>query len=855
MKFAIKGTVLALGALVGMTAFADKAAYDGFETADLGALDGQIGGTGFSGAYTANGALTVIKRSLVYEKGTLKIDGGKQALQMKRSTVENENVLGSRPLAETHAEDVFYVSALVYVDKNTKSSGNRDTYWVGLAAAVGSAPTGGLGVEDTAYKWSGIVGGQSRLSSVVVDYASPHFIVAKIHKNTKGETGKYDRVSLMVDPESADEPTTWTMSNQNSGSSTTYSEMSALSFYMKYDRAEPADTVLFDEIRVGTTWADVVVPYKEEPVIETSTVHWTGADEASNDWSATGNWAEEKLPDTNDVVFTNADAADWTEANSQITDDITVNSLAFEHQYQDGADVIRHILSIAEDRTLTVTGTNEFGQAFCLAGQATEAGSICSTRVEMMGGGSLVIDSQDGIFGAGLGFADPLNAMTAGSLTLRGLSSLSADVDRFLLGYGPRTRANVSLPTNGVGETTIRANYVAVGDSAGTLGRPGTTTLTLGPSTVVHAARINVGATEVSGSTDRNNDVNGEVRFAAGLENPTLTVRSRGGMGRADMTVASHGNGKDNWYVIRSEADFSGGTVDMLLGELLVGFGSGYNGTQQGSVTGIFTMDDGVVDANKILLGRSAYFAGGRKHNDSYPALGRYVMRGGETVVREAVELGVSMYSNWQGGRQVPKGYIDLSGDARFTALGPVTLAADGGYATGAVARVTLEDESVFVACAGLRNGQRVTGKKDNNVEIVVAEFDGSVFVNGGVLAVTNETETSELCLDYGTLSVTGGSVLADRLTMTNAESVVELAVNGKDPPIAVNGTANVGGGVLRVTLPGEATADRNGNYLLIAAESVVGRFATVEAPRGMKIRYTSRGVVGSYGGLVLILR
>jgi len=853
----IKFASAILTVFTSLSVLAEKAAYDGFESADLGALDEQVGGTGFAGAYSADASVTVIARQLVYENGTLKIDGGQHALQLKKSA-DGSPVLFSRKLSDVH-EGVFYISALVFVDKNTKSSGNRDTITLGLTANEGARPHGGLGIEDTNYKWAGWIGTQSRLATVV-SADTVHLIVAKVYKTNT--SGPYNRVDLMVDPEAAGEPETWTISNQGPGGSTgtTETAFKYLTFYMNDERAESVDTFLFDEIRVGTTWADVVVPYVEpppEPVDSDIVAHWTGeAAAVSADWAQSGNWEDATSPVGNDVAFDNAGASASDAVTSEISESTTVSSVSYANISIDGGDVKRHTTSIASGATLSVTGTNALGSAFSVTAQPLAENSIYNTRAALVGGGALYVDSEDGEFLVGRGYATPTKGRARGFLDLSGLSSVTADVSRLVLGEGIYTRGEMKLAATGRGENFVRAEYVGVGDSAGALGGPETSVLALGPTNVIHAGRINIAATEVAGNTVRNNCASGEMKFAAGLENPTLVVRSKSGAGRADMTVASHGNGSDNWYEVSGRADFSGGTVDMRLGNLLVGAGTGYAGTQTGTVDGYFVMSAGKVDVNAMTLGRSAYYAGGRNAFNTRPAWGRYTMDGGETVVNDSVTLAISEFTNWQGGRQTVKGDLTLNNDSRFTSLGPVVLASDGGYATGAVARVTIGGTSVLSACSGIKNGLRAEGKTDNNVPIVIGEFEGSVFVNGGTLAVTNGAQTSELCLDYGTLSAAGGSVIADKLTMTNAESVVSVAISGRDAPIVVKGAANVDGARLVVSFADGYVPAKSGCYRLISAGTLSGRFAEVSLPPGaVKVVYFGGSVSLNFGGLSIAVR
>ncbi len=841
----------ALLAPAGLPALADKAAYDGFELSDIGALDGQIGGTGFADPYSANASVTVVKRSLLYANNALTVSGGKRALQIKKSS-DASTVLFFRRLADIH-EDTFYISALVYVDKNTKSSGNRDTISLGLTAEANARPHGGLGIEDTAYKWAGWIGTQSRLSTAVTANMT-HLLVAKVFKNASGNP--YNRVSLMVDPDSSEEPATWTLANQGPGGSTGTQETAFeyLSFFMNDERAEANDTFLVDEIRIGTTWADVVVPSADEPAqAAVETVEWSGGDATSDDWSQTANWVENASPAGKNAVFALADVSADGTANSVVSGDLSVNSLVFANLAAANDLTKQQVVSIPENVTLTVSGTNAEGRAFAVSSQPSTGGSY-ALRVGFTGGGALAIDSLDGVFIAGEGFSSPSDTSERGFLDFAGLSSFSANVDRFLVGYGERTRGEMTLAAAGDGANFIRASYVGVGDAAGVLGGPETSVLTLGKRNTIYASRINVGATEVSG-TKRNNDESGVMRFAAGLENPTLAIRSWGGSGRADMTIASHGDGGNNWYNVTGTADFSGGTVDLRLGELLIAAGAGYTGSQSGEVNGYFTMENGTADINKLSVGRTCIFDGGRKA-DTHPAWGRFTMLGGEAFVNRGVEVGVSTNGSWKGGFQFPKGDVSLSGNASLTSAGPVILASDQGYATGAVARVTLEDNARLSALAGLRNGLRLEGKSDSWGDIKIVDFDGSVFVNGGMLAVTNAAQTSELCLDYGTLAVAGGSVVVDKLTMTNAESVVSVVVSGRGTPIVVNGAANVDGGRLVVAIDEDNPPVQSGSYTLIGAGSLTGRFTEVTLPQGtVKLAYTDGAVCLSYCGTVVLIR
>ncbi len=101
-----------------------------------------------------------------------------------------------------------------------------------------------------------------------------------------------------------------------------------------------------------------------------------------------------------------------------------------------------------------------------------------------------------------------------------------------------------------------------------------------------------------------------------------------------------------------------------------------------------------------------------------------------------------------------------------------------------------------------------------------------------------------------------GGSVVADKLTMTNAESVVSVVISGRGTPIVVNGAANVDGGRLVVAIDEDNPPVQSGSYTLIGAGSLTGRFSEVTLPQGtVKLAYTDGAICLSYCGTVVLIR
>jgi hypothetical protein len=51
-------------------------ASEDFETQSLGGLDGQSGGTGFSGTWSASNQISVVESTLSYSNGAVSVHGG-----------------------------------------------------------------------------------------------------------------------------------------------------------------------------------------------------------------------------------------------------------------------------------------------------------------------------------------------------------------------------------------------------------------------------------------------------------------------------------------------------------------------------------------------------------------------------------------------------------------------------------------------------------------------------------------------------------------------------------------------------------------------------------------------------------
>lgn len=262
-RIASRGFVLfAAGLLLtglAMPAAGDVIAYDGFETYTAAAgLNGNNGGDGWGAGWAAVAASTVQNASLSYTNGSISVDGGAKAMQVQQ-TGSGGVTAASRALdaAET---DVLYFSFLLKplgLDTNDGASFrfSNDADKLNAASAEFSTNSGKayfarlLG-DNTTQNTTG-------LTTAAAAVNTTDFIVVKVYKSVSGAGNNYDRGTVFVNP-----------NNDAAESGTTVTPLvrdikiaGLLTFGIDaVDMAHSTSYFLFDELRVATTWNEVVTP-------------------------------------------------------------------------------------------------------------------------------------------------------------------------------------------------------------------------------------------------------------------------------------------------------------------------------------------------------------------------------------------------------------------------------------------------------------------------------------------------------------------------------------------------------------------------------------------------------------------
>jgi autotransporter-associated beta strand protein len=458
-----------------------------------------------------------------------------------------------------------------------------------------------------------------------------------------------------------------------------------------------------------------------------ASITWTGLGTDDN-WSTIENWDPNGSPAAQDVVFDDtAKSTDKDIANSVVDTDMTLSSLSFENTGNGDSDW--QVVEIGTEETLTLDGSSLTAGNVLFVGSTTATSGQTYSYSKITGGGALVIDATDDDVLLTKISSDHLGKT---ELDLSGLSSFTADVDNFYVGFGNRTSNTLTLASTGQGTNSITSNKLVIGDSDGSTGS-GMNILELGRSTTLNVDSIMVGAPEVFENDGQTASGRMEFQTLTG-DTPSVVIRAKDGVGRADLTVAYHDASQQGYQSLTGDVDFTGGTVDALLGDVLIGRHNAYSGSgHTGGATGTLSMDAGTIDASSVVLGQTET----RSSSTADPATGILNVSGG-TFIAGTMTLGQNLGSN----------LTDTNSSGR--AHGTVNISGTG----------TVDVTSNLVM------GSKTGGSTDVTATVDIA---GGTLKVGGNMA-ENNTElpeiTSSVNLHGGTLDMTGGNIVVDTFTL-----------------------------------------------------------------------------------------
>ncbi len=240
-----------------------------------GPLADRDGGEGFAGPWSVESAFTfdVVEPEfpLVYAMpGGGIINGGDRALRFSNDTsdvLDNETTALGRELGQAIVEDEVFFSFLYRYDGTEINDNDFVVWWfnepggpqLGLKGNFGD----GSSVEDFVGRVSGAFAAPQQVYSPGIDISeeagtlnSDWFVVGRMSKQDHSETeGDYDEFDLWVNPEFADagNPDATGMAVASDSLATQLTSLGLRAFSQ-----EPGDAMIWDELRIGQTWVDVV---------------------------------------------------------------------------------------------------------------------------------------------------------------------------------------------------------------------------------------------------------------------------------------------------------------------------------------------------------------------------------------------------------------------------------------------------------------------------------------------------------------------------------------------------------------------------------------------------------------------
>lgn len=577
--------------------------------------------------------------------------------------------------------------------------------------------------------------------------------------------------------------------------------------------------------------------------------HWTGLG-ADDRWATPENWLPVGLPQNQVIVFGAQDRTAWGTVNNVIDEDITVRSLCFTNNNfapavtTTGCD--SHVGTIAPGKKLKVVSMDDDGYSLLMTSPRGKWKKNSHIQASFGGGGAFEIDSPLSTVYLSCNSSE---AYTTTTIDLTGLSSVQMNVSRIYVGMYSRMTAKLLLATTGRNELT--ADALLVGDGHGVMeASANASELRLGQRNAINADLIAVGSSE-DGFANANS---GTIYFADGLSSPSLEIRSRDGLGRAEVRLGGHGWGEAvgmKSHTATGTFDFSPGTVDALIDGFHIARSCGrrYDGSNNGGATkGVVKMSAGVMDVNNLYFVYSVY------HNKSSDpscllATGEIDVSGGDFIVNGDADAA----NNRERACQGVTAKIALSGGT-FRVGGDLLLASRHGYATNVVAEVDVSGGELMV-------GRSLVGGTDDkgytgNYTAEKVNVAANVTAAGGVIAVTNEQGTAELRIESGTLALQGGKVYADSLVMTNEASEVEVILSGDGFVTAEVGKVRLGGRIKVSVADGFDPHGASVWDVVSGLQPRDGTFDEVDVPEGYRIVYTPTGFsVANKRGLAIVIR
>lgn len=341
---------------------------------------------------------------------------------------------------------------------------------------------------------------------------------------------------------------------------------------------------------------------------------WTGSSGSDLNWSTAGNWDLSVPGPTDDVLFDATAVVFDTSIDNTVDASTSIQSLSYMNTNSITGAQTYHNTAISDGQTLTVSSTSSANVVFVGSGLAL---TNAATRASISGpNGALIVSAPNGVFNVRQG--GTMNITGTAVLDMAGLSNCTVTVKNLLVAgdgtsaspekYRASGTLNLAQYTtlNILGTTPI---YLQPGLTLGFINSPGGAGghLALGQTNYIFSdSGVAVGLSR-AGNMDGNASAPCRMSFNPaflGLS-PYAYFRNLAGTGRQSQWLIGDGS----WLPYSGNGtagtvDFSGGTLDAQVDQLLVGRSvpSGI-GLATGGHVGVLTLDTGTLDVNTVTIG------------------------------------------------------------------------------------------------------------------------------------------------------------------------------------------------------------------------------------------------------------
>jgi len=507
--------------------------------------------------------------------------------------------------------------------------------------------------------------------------------------------------------------------------------------------------------------------------------------------------------------------------------DLTTVSATFGGLNVQTNSASNNVITIGNGQTLTLTGSTVANVVS--VGSSASAG-VAKLQVTGANGTFTVNDATRNFVVANTDASTTAGA--SAQMDLSGLGTFNAMIANLYVGR-PTTAAGAS--TNGrpltdsltlaASNTLTISGVLAVGGTTNSFGAQ-QATLNLGTANILNAASFVVGSARTVGT----------MKFNTGLTNPSVTIRgAAGGVTRTDITLGDAqnalavSNGSNGSSGTMGTMDFTGGSVDAQINNLIAGNGGTGTGGNRGSGNGTFIIDGTAsnVNINTLVVARTRDDNSANASATTPPA-SVFTLKNGTLVINTEASLAkdIDTTNTASGVQNLVANFNIEGGNATIGSIGtPVNLVLGSHVAAGnsgsATATVSLTGGTLNIF-GDIQEGTLGNGTINSSLTLNGATLDmknRSIGISGGLIdtltfASGTLQNVAQINNGAGLNKTTSGMLtLAGTNTYTGTSTVAAgtLRVNG-----SITSPVNVNAGTLDGTGDGLATG-------LISAAVLIG--------------------------------